>query len=253
MTGPRSRITNARLSGKRISTRALLNSDGRTAWARRYRDLVVMLSDDAGGAESLSELKLGLIRRVAALTIEAERLEVRLAEGEEVDIDLLARTSSHIRRISETIGLNRAMRRRYTHACANHRAASGAEARPRARKTRPDQLSASAKRRSGAGGGRMSALPRAQAGAAPDSPVPFQLEDDGFARAAIVYQRARAEAERRHERCAQWLGSGRRVWRETPDAFAALHERTVARAIARITNGWITEALNGWQPCGGGH
>lgn len=106
----RSHITNARLSGKRLSTRSLLNTDGRTAWARRYRDLVVMLSDDAGGAEGLSELKLGLIRRVAALTIETERLEVRLAEGEEVDIDLLARLSSHIRRISETIGLNRAIR-----------------------------------------------------------------------------------------------------------------------------------------------
>lgn len=106
----RSKVTNARLSGKRLSTRSLLNTDGRTAWARRYRDLVVMLSDDAGGAEGLSELKLGLVRRVAALTIEAEKLEVQLAEGEEVDIDLLARLSSHIRRISETIGLNRAVR-----------------------------------------------------------------------------------------------------------------------------------------------
>lgn len=107
----RSRITNARLSGKRLSTRALLNSDGRTAWARRYRDLVAMLAADLGGASSLSELKLGLIRRVASLTIEAERLEVRLAEGDEtVDIDALGRVSGHIRRISETLGLDRVAR-----------------------------------------------------------------------------------------------------------------------------------------------
>jgi hypothetical protein len=107
----RSKTTNARLSGKRLSTRSLLNTDGRSVWARRYRDLVVMLSDDLGGASSLSELKLGLIRRVAALTIEAERLEVRLAEGDEsVDIDALGRVSGHIRRISETLGLDRISR-----------------------------------------------------------------------------------------------------------------------------------------------
>jgi hypothetical protein len=107
----RSKVTNARLSGKRLSTRSLLNSDGRSAWARRYRDLTVMLADDLGGASSLSELKLGLVRRVAALTIEAERLEVRLAEGDQtVDIDALGRVSGHIRRISETLGLDRVSR-----------------------------------------------------------------------------------------------------------------------------------------------
>jgi hypothetical protein len=107
----RSKTTNARLSGRKLSTRSLLNTDGRSAWARRYRDLVVMLSDDLGGASSLSELKLGLIRRVASLTIEAERLEVRLAEGDEtVDIDALGRVSGHIRRISETLGLDRVSR-----------------------------------------------------------------------------------------------------------------------------------------------
>ncbi|MEK4034116.1 hypothetical protein WOC76_13380 [Methylocystis sp. IM3] len=107
----RSRVTNARVSG-RINARALFvgEIDGRSLWARRYRDLVCAYVDDAGGVHALSELRLSLIRRVAALTVEAERLEVDLASGREVDVDLLARLSSHIRRIAETIGLDRAVK-----------------------------------------------------------------------------------------------------------------------------------------------
>lgn len=39
--------------------------------------------------------------------IECEKLELSLARGEIADVDLLARLSSHMRRISETIGLER--------------------------------------------------------------------------------------------------------------------------------------------------
>jgi hypothetical protein len=104
----RSRVTNARASGK-VTAAALFTGeiDGRSVWGRRYRDLVALLVDDAGGLASLSELRLSLIRRIASLTLEAERLEVDLASGKQVDVDLLARLSSHIRRISETIGLDR--------------------------------------------------------------------------------------------------------------------------------------------------
>jgi hypothetical protein len=103
----RSRVTNARLKN-RVSTKALwADVDGRTPWARRYRDLVALFADDAGGLETLPELKLSLIRRAAALTVECERLEGELAAGQEVDIDGLARVSSHLRRIAESIGLNR--------------------------------------------------------------------------------------------------------------------------------------------------
>ena len=106
----RSKVTNARLKN-RVSTKALwADVDGRTPWARRYRDLVALFADDAGGLETMPELKLSLIRRAAALTVECERLEGELAEGKEVDIDALARVSSHLRRIAESIGLNRAKR-----------------------------------------------------------------------------------------------------------------------------------------------
>jgi hypothetical protein len=107
----RSRVTNARLRG-RITAKSLFcgEIDGRSIWARRYRDLVCSYVDDAGGIGAISELRHSLIRRIAALTVEAERLEVDLASGREVDVDLLARLSSHIRRIAETIGLDRVVK-----------------------------------------------------------------------------------------------------------------------------------------------
>lgn len=106
----RSKVTNERLRG-RVTTKSLfVEGDGRTPWARRYRDLVALYADDAGGLATLPELKLSLIRRAAALTVECERLEGELAEGKAVDIELLARTSSHLRRIAESIGLDRVKR-----------------------------------------------------------------------------------------------------------------------------------------------
>jgi hypothetical protein len=106
----RSKMTNARLRGKVTSRSLFLDGDGRSPWSRRYRDLVALFADDAGGLSTLTELKLSLIRRCAALVVECERMENALADGEKIDIDLLARMSSHIRRISETIGLDRAKR-----------------------------------------------------------------------------------------------------------------------------------------------
>jgi hypothetical protein len=106
----RSKMTNARFAGKVTSRSLFLDGDGRSPWSRRYRDLVALFADDAGGLSTLTELKLSLIRRAAALVVECERLENALADGKEIDIDLLARMSSHVRRISETIGLERAKR-----------------------------------------------------------------------------------------------------------------------------------------------
>jgi hypothetical protein len=58
-------------------------------------------------------LKMALIRRAASLSVECERLEGRLADGDEkVDVDMLARMSSHLRRIGETIGFARVRRER---------------------------------------------------------------------------------------------------------------------------------------------
>src|SRR4051812_40609055 len=46
--------------------------DGRSASARRFRDLVLGFVSDAGGIENISEVRLGLIRRLAAVTVQIE-------------------------------------------------------------------------------------------------------------------------------------------------------------------------------------
>jgi hypothetical protein len=91
---------------------------------------VGLLCDDAGGLAFLTELKLALIRRCAALILECERLENCLANGERIDVDLLARLSSHTRRIAETIGLERVQRDRVPtidQLVAQHKAAKPVE------------------------------------------------------------------------------------------------------------------------------
>ncbi|MGJ0503341.1 MAG: hypothetical protein ACR65X_06260 [Methylocystis sp.] len=52
-------------------------------------------------------MKLALVRRAAAITTECEKLEARLAEGEEVDVDLLGRLTGHTRRLAEILGTDR--------------------------------------------------------------------------------------------------------------------------------------------------
>ncbi len=81
--------------------------DGRSVWSRRYSALVAGLISDAGGEAELSTLQIGLIKRAAALSMECERLEAKLCAGEAVDVDQLARTAGHLRRLSETLGLQR--------------------------------------------------------------------------------------------------------------------------------------------------
>ena len=56
--------------------------DGRSASARRFRDLVNAFVADMGGLDRCSEIKLGLVRRLAATTVQAEMLEARMVNGE---------------------------------------------------------------------------------------------------------------------------------------------------------------------------
>jgi hypothetical protein len=90
--------------------RLFVEGAGKSAWARRYRDLLELHADDLGGASMLSEAQHSLIRRVATLEIELERLEGRLSEGNDVDLEVYGRTASHLRRMLETLGIERAKR-----------------------------------------------------------------------------------------------------------------------------------------------
>jgi hypothetical protein len=99
---PRSAVTSGRI--------LLVGGDSNSAWARRYADLLVGHVADAGGRDQVSEAKLSLIRRAAAMECEIEALEAKLSCGEAVDLDVFGRAASHLRRLFEVIGIERRSR-----------------------------------------------------------------------------------------------------------------------------------------------
>ena len=92
----RSAVTNGR--------KLFVEGDSNSAWSRRYRDLIAAFVSDLGGRDALSEAKLALIRRSAALALELEQMEGRLSQGDEINLDSYGRAASHLRRLLETAG-----------------------------------------------------------------------------------------------------------------------------------------------------
>jgi hypothetical protein len=94
-----------------ISNRSrLLDSvDGRSATARRFRDICRAYEIELGGP--VSELERDLIRQAAGLTLRSEQMQARIVRGEIVDNDLLIRLSSTARRVLETISAKAAQRK----------------------------------------------------------------------------------------------------------------------------------------------
>src|SRR5215471_14249443 len=95
----RSRITNGR--------DVLPDIDGRSAMARRFKDIMSAVLTDQGGADQCSESRLQLVRRFAAAAVLAERMEARLANGEEINIAEHGLLCSTLVRIAQRIGINR--------------------------------------------------------------------------------------------------------------------------------------------------
>jgi hypothetical protein len=90
--------------------RQFVDGDGRSAWARRRRDLEALYADDLGGASALSAFQLGLIATAAALRCELEKLEGNLSVGEPINLDVFGRLVGHYRRVCETLGIERRQR-----------------------------------------------------------------------------------------------------------------------------------------------
>ena len=97
------RIRSAVSNGRRL----FVDGDGNSAWSRRYRDLIVGHVSDLGGRDMLSEAQLSLIKRASTLELELEQAEGRLSKGEQIDLDCYGRAASHLRRILESLGLER--------------------------------------------------------------------------------------------------------------------------------------------------
>jgi hypothetical protein len=101
----RSRVSNGRA--------ILPFTDGRSAEARRYRDLCAAIVNDRGGLSKCSESLLSLIRRFAAQSVLAEQLEARIARGETMDnaaVAVHSQLSSTLVRLSNKIGIGRSMK-----------------------------------------------------------------------------------------------------------------------------------------------
>jgi len=83
--------------------------DGRSTWARRFRDLIALHVADLGGPEGLSEAQRSLIRRVVTLETEMERLECKFAKdsgGSNRMLDRYMRMANNLRRFLVTLGLD---------------------------------------------------------------------------------------------------------------------------------------------------
>jgi hypothetical protein len=88
------------------------NVDERGPWCRRLRDLVFAYESDLGGADNnQSEGQRAICRRAAMLELQLEMLETRFAQnGGQASSDqlqLYQRTANSLRRLIESLGLNR--------------------------------------------------------------------------------------------------------------------------------------------------
>jgi hypothetical protein len=102
--GPRQR--SAITTGKKL----LAGVDGRNAWARRLKDLVLIHVEDLGGVDSISAAELSILRRAATIEVELELLEARFAargQASSEDLDLYQRAAGNLRRLFDGVGLKR--------------------------------------------------------------------------------------------------------------------------------------------------
>jgi hypothetical protein len=82
-------------------------TDGRRHGAIRYRDILEQIQADLGGPDGLSEAQRQLARRAATMCAQAEIMEAQAVAGRGFDIHCFATTANCLRRLFETIGLER--------------------------------------------------------------------------------------------------------------------------------------------------
>ena len=81
--------------------------DGRSAAARRFRDVLAEIVSALGGSDGLSEGQRQLARRAALLSVEAEAMEAKSVAGEKIDLDSFGALTDRLGRLFNRLGLKR--------------------------------------------------------------------------------------------------------------------------------------------------
>jgi hypothetical protein len=95
----RSRVTNG--------SKLIAGIDGRSAEARRYRDLCISFADDLGGEAGLTESQRALVRQAAALTVQSEKFQAAMLRGEAIDDEQMTRVANSLSRTLSRLGRKR--------------------------------------------------------------------------------------------------------------------------------------------------
>jgi hypothetical protein len=85
----------------------LPGTDGRSAIARRTRDIFDAICRDLGGHDVLSEAQMQLVRRASLISIKCEELEARAVQGEAIDLDLFGQMTDRLGRCLQRLGIRR--------------------------------------------------------------------------------------------------------------------------------------------------
>jgi hypothetical protein len=95
----RSRVTNGRSH--------FVETDRRSAWARRWSDIHDQIIADLGGADLLSEGQRQLIRRAATIALTCERMEGKAAAGADINLADYGMLTDRLGRAFHRLGLKR--------------------------------------------------------------------------------------------------------------------------------------------------
>jgi len=91
LSRPKSRARSAITNGSRLLDASI---DGRSAPARRFRDLYFSFVAELGGEASLTEAERALCRQAAALTLRAEELQNAIVRGDAVEDEQAVRLAN---------------------------------------------------------------------------------------------------------------------------------------------------------------
>jgi hypothetical protein len=101
------KLATGRPRGVRGSPPSFLEDDQRLAPARRFKALAARMAIDLGGEKFLSAGEQQLIRRIAMISVECERMEQAALGGAALDATTYGHLTGQLSRALRTLGLKR--------------------------------------------------------------------------------------------------------------------------------------------------